>query len=550
MFQLAVISSLSRSRERGPRAISSALRRAATRWLAGVLTVTALGVVGRGATAAASAPPDPGTWFIHEYRVQGAQHLPRETIEEAVYPFLGPERTAADVEQARAALEKAYRDGGWQTVAVQVPPQQVKGGVVTLQVVEGVVERLRVRGARFSSPDAIKAMTPALAEGRVVNFNDVPREIVALNQLPDRRVTPVLRAGATPGGVDVDLNVVETSPLHATVELNNRRSADTTALRVNVSATDNNFAQRDDSLGLSFQVAPQRSADAKVLSAYYLARYPAAGGLSLLFQGTKQDSNVSTLGGAAVTGRGETLGIRALLRLPGAKNFYQSASLGFDYKHFDQTLRVGDSDLIAPITYWPLSANYSATLLGAKRETDLNAGVTLHLRGVGSDPAAFDARRYQADAGFFVLHGDLSHTTEIGRGIQLFAKASGQLANQPLLDSEEASGGGLGTVRGYLESEVVGDNAAFGTLELRAPPWRFKAVEWRAYVFGDAGALKIQQALPQQHSYFYLASYGVGSRLRWQDNFNGSLDAGVPLAGQAQTQAHDLRFTFRLWADF
>lgn len=502
------------------------------------------------AAGPAVAGPGLATLFISEYRVEGARHLPRETVEEAVYPFLGPGRTPDDVEQARAALEKTYRDGGFQTVSVQVPPQQVNDGVVVLQVVEGIVGRLRVKGARFSSPKAIKAMAPSLAEGRVVNFNDVPRDIVALNQHPDRRVTPTLRAGEAAGTVDVDLNVVETTPLHASIELNNRHSANTTALRLNASVSDNNFLQRGDSLGLSFQVAPQRSADAKVYSGYYLTRFPAAGGLSLMLQGTKQDSNVSTLGGAAVAGRGATLGARALVRLPAAKNFYQSLSLGFDYKHFDQTLRLAGSNLVAPITYWPLSANYSATLLGEKRETDANLGVTLHLRGMGSDPAAFDARRYQADGSFAFLRGDLSHTREIARGLQLFAKASGQLANQALLDSEQASGGGLGTVRGYLESEVVGDNAAFGTLELRSPPLGAKAQDRRLYVFADAGVLKLHQALPQQHAYFYLASYGAGSRFRFQEKLNGSLDAGVPLVTQAQTAVHDLRFTFRLWADF
>lgn len=503
----------------------------------------------RGGAAEVEAPHQTDL-FIQEYCVEGVRHLPRETVEETVYPFLGPGRSSDDVEQARAALEKAYRDAGFQTVAVQIPPQQVQEGVVVLQVVEGVVERLRVRGARFSSPNAIKAAAPSLAEGKVVNFNDVPREIIALNQLPDRRVTPTLRAAETPGAVDVDLNVVETSPLHASVELNNRRSANTTALRVNASVSDNNFLQRGDSLGLSFQVAPQRSADAQVFSGYYLARFAGASGLSLMLQGTKQDSNVSTLGGAAVTGRGETLGARALLRLPAAKNFYQTLSAGFDYKHFDQTLRVGGNDLVAPITYWPLTANYSATLLGEKRTTDASLGVTLHLRGVGSNPAAFDQRRYQADGSFVFLRGEISHTQEIGPGFQFFAKVSGQLANQALLDSEEASGGGLGTVRGYLESAVVGDNAAFGTLELRSPALGPKASDLRLYVFGDAGLLKIYQALPSQHSYFQLASYGVGSRVQFHDNFHGSIDAGMPLIAQAPTSAHDLHFTFRLWADF
>ena len=148
--------------------------------------------------------------------------------------------------------------------------------------------------------------------------------------------------------------------------------------------------------------------------------------------------------------------------------------------------------------------------------------------------------------------GEFSHQREVGAGAQLFAKIQGQLANGALLDSEQFSGGGLGTVRGYLESEAVGDNAVFGALELRSPPLGRGAwlTEWRVYLFGDAGMLKIYHALPQQDAHAHLASYGIGSRFRVRDELNGSLDAGLPTVTQGQTKANDLRFTFRLWADF
>ena len=94
-------------------------------------------------TSTEAAAANGATIFINEYRVDGARKLPQRAIEEAVYPFLGPGRTKEDVEQARAALEQAYHDRGFQTVAVQVPEQQVKRGIIHLQVVERMVGRLR-----------------------------------------------------------------------------------------------------------------------------------------------------------------------------------------------------------------------------------------------------------------------------------------------------------------------------------------------------------------------------------------------------------------------
>ena len=492
--------------------------------------------------------------YIQEYRVQGAHLLTRLEVEEAVYPYLGPERTADDVDQARAALEKAYQAKGFQTVAVQIPPQQVKGGVVILQVIEGKVGRLRVKGARYFSPDQIKKAAPSLAEGTVPDFNKVSKDIVALNQLADRRVTPTLRAGIEPNTVDIDLNVKDTLPLHGNLELNNRYSPNTTHSRLNGAVSYSNLWQLGHSVGFSFQVAPENLNDAEVFSAYYLLRFPQLDWLSLILQGTKQNSNVSTLGGAAVAGRNEVVGAHAVISLPPGKNFFQSINFGIDWKHYNQGVNLSTGQIQTPLTYYPLSANYSATWLGKGYETDLNAGVTFNLRGMGSTEKEFDNNRFKATGSFIYFRGDLSETIDLPRGFQLFAKAQGQVSDQPLVNSEQFAGGGLATVRGYLEAEELGDDAIFGSLELRTPSllsWMGgKGNEWRFYMFAEAGELTLQDTLPQQVSRFDMASYGFGSRVRLRDHFNGSIDAGIPLISTPTTNVHDVRFTFRMWAEF
>ncbi len=403
-------------------------------------------------------------------------------------------------------------------------------------MVEVTVGRLRVRGARYFSPDKIKAQAPSLAEGKVIDFNEVPHDIVALNQSQDRRVTPTLSQGKLPGTVDIDLNVKDTLPVHGSLELNNRYSANTTPLRLNGGISDDNLWQLGHTAGLSFQIAPKRLKDAEVFSGFYLAPVPSVEGMSLMVQGTRQNSNVSTLGGATVTGRGSILGLQASFNLPPGKDFYHSVSLGIDYKHFDQDILVGGSDLASPITYYPVSANYSATYAPKGSVTEFNAGVTFHLSGLGSTSAAFDNSRYGAGASFVYFRGDLSHTRDLPAGLQVFGKIQGQLADQPLLSSEQFSAGGLDTVRGYLEGEVPGDDAFFTSLEFRSPSFISllgqKTGEWRVYIFGDTAWVTMNTPLPpEQASRFSLESYGVGSRIQVLD----------PAASLGKAGCHRLR---------
>ena len=120
---------------------------------------------------AASTPAAAPTNFqVNEYLVRGNTLLGNIDIESSVEPFLGPGRSMNDVHAAQNALQKLYQSKGYQSVVVEVPPQQVKNGVVLLQVVENSIGRVRVEGAKYHSPQEIRDAVPALAEGTIPNF--------------------------------------------------------------------------------------------------------------------------------------------------------------------------------------------------------------------------------------------------------------------------------------------------------------------------------------------------------------------------------------------
>ena len=378
-------------------------------------------------------------------------------------------------------------------------------------------------------------------------------------------MTPTLRPGVEPGTVDIDLNVKDTLPLHGSVELNNRYSANTPQLRLSGSVSYTNLWQLGHTAGASFQVSPEDLAKVKVFTAYYLAHVPGVDWLSLLVQGVKQDSDVSTLGGVAVAGRGETIGGRAIITLPGREGFYHSLTAGMDYKRYDQNVTIGLTTDQTPIHYYPFSLNYSGTWVGKKSLTELSAIATMGLRGMGSRGRNFDRSRFRADGNYFFFRGDLARTQDLPRGFVVYGKVQGQASGGPLVSNEQFSGGGLGTARGYLEAEAVGDNGIFGTVELRSPSFlattrkvgggaassgKPTGNEWRLYAFCDAGTLTLHDPLPDQESSFRLASIGIGSRVQLFDHVNGSIDLAMPLTSLTDTGVHDTRVTFRVWADF
>lgn len=509
---------------------------------------------------AAELPPaeesELGSIYVREYRVRGSKKLPPREIEKAVYPYMGPRRSEQDVEQARAALEKAYKDLGYQTVYVEVPAQDPSRGIIIMNVVEAPVGRLRVNGAKWFLPSQVRKQAPSMQEGVVPNFNDVKKDIVALNQWRDRKVTPELKAGVVPGTVDIVLNVEDKMPLHGSIEINNRYNANTTPLRLNASISYGNLWQMGHTLGLSYQVAPERPEDASVYSGYYMMPLPWSDGLSLMLTGTKQDSNVSTLGGGAVAGRGSVLGFRFMKQLPSeAAGFFHSLSFGMDYKRFEQDIILAGNVTSAPVEYYPLTLAYSAGRVRDRSFTDFNLSTTFGIRGWTGDQTQFTNRRFKADEGFFAVRADASHTHDLPGGFQLFGKVQGQGAGDPLINTEQIAIGGLSSVRGYLEATQLGDTGLIGNIELRSPSIIGSAAkdspdEWRFYGFYDHGYVRLTKALPGQFNSFELASVGVGTRVRWHQHVHGSVDVAVPLIDQSNAIANDVYVRFRLWLDF
>lgn len=485
--------------------------------------------------------------YIKEFRVLGNHQLSRTEVERAVYPFMGPERTPDDVDHARAALEKAFQEKGFQTVNVQIPQQTGKRGIVFLQIEEAKVGRINVEGSRYYTINSIKKQVPSLQPGSVPDFNKVSKEILALNQWSDRQVIPTLTPGFEPGTVDVNLKVKDTLPLHGSTELNNRWNNGSPPLRLNFAGSYDNLWQAGHSIGGSYQMSPQEPSSVQNWNTFYTARIPSVDWLKLNVSYGKQNS-LSTLGGGSVAGNGSTAGFRFLFSLPSEKDFNHSISAGMDFKqvlNVNNDATTGANVPLNDYNYSPVRFNYTSVWAPSNSVTIFDGGFsfgirgqTIPIQGPGNDQQFDDET---VGGGFFAVRGDLSHTHDLPGGFQIFGKFQGQWSPTPLIFTEQFVAGGLDSCRGYTEATALGDSAAFGSIELRSPEilkGHCGVTGWRVYAFLDFGTLldgtpgttsSNDGNLLTSDTQYTMASYGGGTRLRITDYLNASIDAGIPM---------------------
>ena len=501
------------------------------------------------------APAAPMTFDIWEYRVAGNTRLKTTRVERTVYPFLGPKRGLDAVEQARAALEKAYRTAGYPTVFVDIPEQNITGGVVTLQVTEGRVDRLRITGAKYHSPRQIREEVPSLAQGEVPHLPEVKQQIEALGrESADRQVTPIMRAGRTPGTLEVELQVKDELPLHGTLEVNGRNTEDTSRLRALGLLRYDNLWQKYHSASFMYQTSPEDTSEVEVYAGTYVL--PAGLRNRLAFYGVQSNSKsqVATAGALAVIGKGTILGTRLVMPLPETADYFQTGTVGFDYKDFSEgTELVGADTTQTPITYMNFMARYDGIVRGEHQQTNFGAAVNFSIRGLVSKQSEFDDKRAYSQADYAYFTADVKNERRLPHDFSLVTRLEGQVADSPLISNEQFSAGGVDSVRGYYESQVLGDNALFASVQLQTGKL-IRNVDWldtsTAFVFLDGAWLHLLKALPGEQQNSQLYGVGFGFNLRAARKLVSDVDLAWALKDAGTINKGDTRADFRLAYEF
>jgi hemolysin activation/secretion protein len=232
--------------------------------------------------------------------------------------------------------------------------------------------------------------------------------------------------------------------------------------------------------------------------------------------------------------------------------------LGFDYKHFDESTGLANDPAgmsSTPVEYMPLSLAYSASLPDSTGTTMFNAAFNMAFRGLVARQQSFADKRYQARSNYFYTTLSLERRQKLPGGTGLGVKLDGQVADNPLISNEEYSAGGMESVRGYKESEVMGDSGFHGMIELTAPDLapRFgldERFQFIPYTFYDFAALWVMDPLPGQDKAMNLQGTGVGIRGRLFRDVEFQTDLGFALVDTSKIQKGDSQVHFKVKYQF
>ena len=209
-----------------------------------------------GAAPATNAVPH---FKVEKYQVAGNTILPPDKIGAILTNRPGAFGTNVTFDGIRAALgdlQMAYRERGFVTVSVGLPPQKLTNATVKIKITEGRLAAIHVKGNEHYSTENVLRALPSLHTNMLLNSHVFQRELDLANANRDRQLYPVISAGLEPGTSDLTLRVKDRFPIHARTEINNQSTPGTPDSRISSSAQFDNLWQLEHQVGVSYSFTP------------------------------------------------------------------------------------------------------------------------------------------------------------------------------------------------------------------------------------------------------------------------------------------------------
>lgn len=471
-----------------------------------------------------------GTVVIERFELVGGTVFSEAEIADIAAPYANRPITFEEILEVRDAINRRYREAGFVTSGAIVPPQNLQSGTLRLQAVEGSIEEIIIEGTRRLLPGYIRSRL-SLATGTPLQVDRLLERLQLLRLDPlIEAISADLQAGIRPGTNLLVVSVVEADSFSGRYTLDNGRSPTVGTIRNRFQLTERNVSGLGDTLSLSYAVT-QGSNDIDVLYRLPVNRYD--GTVTLSFGTTNSDVIEDPFDALNISS--DATVFETSFRQPLIKTPTQEFALGITASRQSTRTFLGIDDIGA----FPLSA-------GADSEGRTRVSVLRFFQEwTQRDTQQVLALRSQFNLGIDILDatandGDIpdgQFFSWLGQGqwIQLLkpdtplvVKGSLQLTPDPLLTLERYGIGGPNTVRGYRQDEILSDNGANLSVEVRLPLWRSAAhdglLQVTPFIEGGFG-WNNKGPDPDPGS---LLSIGTGLQLQFNE-LDFRVDWGIPL---------------------
>src|SRR5215203_4754233 len=485
-------------------------------------------------------------FVLRRVSITGAVAIPQHRLVTTYQPYIGKNVSQADLAAIAAAVSDAYRAAGFHLSRVIVPPQDIQSGQLHIQVIEGSITELALKGDG-AEQFGVRPMLGAVLAERPSRLATLERQLLLINGRPGVRIedTAIEEIGTASGDFRLILSL-KTWHLFTSFGVDNLGSPSVGPWQSYGTAAFNSYLAPGDSLVLNLSTTP---GDPRQLAFGRLsyevpvgtdgARIGASGYYSEVWPGDYRHLYSDNIKTESFEIRGSIAPLqsqKSSLTLTAAAGFTNATENDVFGPIYADRIRTASftsdyrlQDNFGGTNYLTVNFRQGLDILGASHRDD--------------DYLSRDG----ASGKFSALNFWFTRYQKLTDAWSLKLAGAGQAASGPLFTSQQFYLGGMAFGRGYGSAEISGDNGLAGSAELRFDqktnlPY---LSGYQLYGFVDSGVAwndgyRLSDGLS-------LISAGAGVRLFLADGLQADIGAAAPLSYRApDNSTRSVRVLFSL----
>jgi len=453
-------------------------------------------------------------FMLKTLHFKGNKSLSDEQLLQAVNAFINKKVNRIELETIRQQLIEVYRQAGYLYPSVLLPSQHISQGLVTYEINEGHLTHINISGAERLNENYIRERINLDPEEPIQQTELLERFQLLLADPLIERVNGTLKPGIKPGDTILDLDVTRAQAYELHLAMDNYTPPSVGSYTGHLSGTVRNLTGQGDFLQLDLNGSEGMQSVGSFFSIPF-TRYDTR--FNLGFQAAQ--SKVVDANLAHLKIKNQFVDVNVGINQPIFRrlNHIFNVELQYAFRQTDTSVLgipmplsagVGE-DGKATINVFRFIQNYITR----------NTEHVLSLRSsfnVGFD--GFNATTHSGaipDGRYFSWQGQVHYLRQLDeRGTEFFFRTDMQFTSEALLPLERFALGGVHTIRGYREYELVRDEGYAMSIEIRYPLWKpavMKDHQLRVVPFFDFG-----QAWNKHQDAKTLYSAGIGLKWQWQ----------------------------------
>jgi hemolysin activation/secretion protein len=471
------------------------------------------------------------TVFVQKFEIIGSTVFTPEELAAVLKPYTLRRLSFTELLAAQETIDRLYFQNGYITSGTILPPQKLENGIITIEVIEGSVEEIKVTGLKRLNDgyvrDRLKIATNApLNRGKLLNA----LQLLKLDPLI-ANLAAELTAGTRKGSSILEIELQEADPFDATLSFDNFRAAAVGTDRRSIRLTHRNLLGFGDRLSVGYlNTDGSNSLDN---FNYTFPINPDNGTLD--FRLSYSDSEIITSPFDSFDIESENINYDFTYRQPLIQKPTKDVAIGLTFAKSNSEVTVKDEPAQLSEGAESDGTTNTSVIRFFQEYTSRDADEVLAFLSqfsIGINALGATANyNEQPDSRFLAWRGQAQYLKLLNPTFTLLLRSDLQLANDALLPTEQFSLGGGLNIRGYRQDALLADNGWFNSAEVRAEILNISKWETSLQLtpFVDFGAVWNSDGLPVEPGTNTLVSTGIGLRLQVGDDFTSRIDWGIPL---------------------